>query len=259
MREIDVATMSIGQAIAVTPLQMVQAYSALANGGQMMKPHIIAKIVNEDGSIDRETKPEAAGNPVSKDVADTLRDMMEKEVSEGGGQNARVPGYHMGGKTGTAQKIDTEHGGYLEGQYVASFCGFGPTEDPRVICLVVIDNPKGMYYGGVIAAPVFSEIMGKVMRYLGIPAGKEETEAAEILAAVNENTKKEKEIKEAAADTEGYAEIPDFIGWSMRDVGEFLARVGLGFKPKGSGRAVSQDPPPGESVKRGTDVTVEFE
>ncbi len=259
MREIDVATMSIGQAIAVTPLQMVQAYSALANGGQMMKPHIIAKIVNEDGSIDRETKPEVSGNPVSKEVADTLRDMMEKEVSEGGGQNARVPGYHMGGKTGTAQKIDTERGGYLEGQYVASFCGFGPTEDPRVICLVVIDNPDGVYYGGVIAAPVFSEIMGKAMRYLGIPAGKEDAEAADILAAVDEHAKKEKEIEEATTDTEGYAQVPDFTGYSMRDVGEFLARVGLGFKPKGSGRAVSQDPPPGESVKRGTDVTVEFE
>ncbi len=259
MREIDVATMSIGQAIAVTPLQMVQAYSALANGGQMMKPHIISKIVNDDGSIDRETKPEISGHPVSKEVADTLRDMMEQEVSEGGGQNARVLGYRMGGKTGTAQKIDTEHGGYLEGQYVASFCGFGPTEDPRIICLVVIDNPTGMYYGGVIAAPVFSEIMGKTMRYLGIPAVQEEISAADIQAAVDEKARKEKELEEAAADTEGYVYIPDFFGYSMRDAGEWLARAGMGFKPKGSGRAVSQDPPPGGSVKKGTDVTVEFE
>ena len=260
MRPIDVATMSIGQAIAVTPLQMVQAYSALANGGQMMKPHIIAKIVNEDGSIYKETKSEVSGNPVPKNVADTLRDMMEKEVSEGGGGNARVLGYHMGGKTGTAQKIDTEKGGYLEGQYVASFCGFGPTEDPRVICLVVIDNPNGLYYGGVIAAPVFSEIMGKTMRYLGVAAGSEELEAGDVLQALQDKKESETEIQNApAADGESYALIPDFTGFSIRDVSEWLAKAGLGFRPEGSGTAVRQDPPAGTSVKTGSDVTVWFE
>lgn len=259
MRDIDVATMSIGQAIAVTPLQMVQAYSALANGGQMMKPHIISKIVNEDGTVAEETKPVVSGNPVPKEVADTLRDMMEKEVSEGGGGNARVLGYHMGGKTGTAQKIDTENGGYLEGQYVASFCGFGPTEDPRVICLVVIDNPNGLYYGGVIAAPVFSEIMGKTMRYLEIPAGVEEENPEEILAALQAGNQKETEIKTAADDGEKYAYIPDFTGYTIRDVAEWLAKAGLGFCPEGSGTAVRQDPPAGTTVETGTDVMVWFE
>ncbi len=259
MREIDVATMSIGQAIAVTPLQMVQAYSALANGGHMVKPHIIQKIVNEDGSIYKETKTEISGNPVPQKVADTLRDMMEKEVSEGGGGNARVPGYHMGGKTGTAQKIDTENGGYLEGQYVASFCGFGPTEDPRVICLVVIDNPNGLYYGGVIAAPVFSEIMGKTMRHLGIAAISEEEDAKDILAALEETQKKEEEMQHTKSPEEPYTYIPDFTGYTIREAGEWLAKAGMGFRPKGSGTAVSQDPPPGTSAETGTDVTVYFE
>lgn len=154
MRPIDVATMSIGQGIAVTPLQMVQAYSAIANGGKMVKPHIIDRIENPDGSDYEVTPIETSGTPISESVATQVKDMMEKEVSEGGGTNARIPGYHMAGKTGTAQKLDDVHGGYLEGQYIASFCGFGPTEDPKAICLVVLDTPKGVYYGGQVAAPV---------------------------------------------------------------------------------------------------------
>ena len=158
MKDIDVATMSIGQGIAVTPLQMLQAYSALANGGKMVKPHILESVRNPDGSIYKSYETEYAGEPVSKEVADEVKDMMEKEVSEGGGMNARVPGYHMGGKTGTAQKLDAVRGGYLENEYIASFCGFGPIEDPQAICLVVLDNPRGVYYGGLVAAPVFRAV-----------------------------------------------------------------------------------------------------
>lgn len=104
MRAIDVATMSIGQGIAVTPLQMVQAYSALANGGKMVKPHIIDAIRNPDGTDYQVTPVDYIGTPVSKKSADDVKDMMEKEISEGGGNNAQVPGYHMAGKTGTARK-----------------------------------------------------------------------------------------------------------------------------------------------------------
>lgn len=173
MKDIDVATMSIGQGIAVTPLQMLQAYSALANGGKMVKPHILESVRNPDGSIYKSYETEYAGEPVSKEVADEVKDMMEKEVSEGGGMNARVPGYHMGGKTGTAQKLDAVRGGYLENEYIASFCGFGPIEDPQAICLVVLDNPRGVYYGGLVAAPVFRETMGQIMRYLEIPSNEQ--------------------------------------------------------------------------------------
>ncbi len=254
MRPIDVASMSIGQGIAVTPLQMVQAYSAIANGGYMVRPHLIASIRNPDGSVYKETPVEAAGTPVSQTVADTVKDMMEKEVSEGGGGNARVPGYHMGGKTGTAQKIDPVKGGYLEGEYIASFCGFGPTEDPQAICLVVLDDPQGMYYGGMVAAPVFAEIMGQTMRYMGIHAIEEDRSGRETAAA---------EAPEAALPAlpdEGAetVTVPDFRGWSMRDVGEWTTRAGLGFRPDGSGFADSQDPPPWTTVERGTDVAVHF-
>lgn len=252
MRPIDVATMSIGQGIAVTPLQMVQAYSALANGGKMVKPHLISSIQNPDGSVYKTTETEYAGDPVSKEVADTVKDMMEKEVAEGGGGNARVPGYHMGGKTGTAQKIDAVHGGYLKNQYIASFCGFGPTEDPRAICLVVLDNPQGIYYGGVVAAPVFAEIMGQTMRYLGIHA-LEEAPASVLPAAPQEESR----IR-LPAENAPYVTLPDFRGWSMREAGSWLAHAGLGFKPDGSGIADSQNPPAGTTAQRGEDISIHF-
>lgn len=257
MRPIDVASMSIGQGIAVTPLQMVQAYSALANGGKMVRPHLIASIRNPDGSVEKETAVEQAGQPVSAAVADSVKDMMEKEVSEGGGGNARVPGYHMGGKTGTAQKIDTVHGGYLQGQYIASFCGFGPTEDPRAICLVVLDNPKGMYYGGMVAAPVFSEIMGQIMRYMGIHA-IESAEARQKTAAAVEQAEAARHMPDIPAADAPAVTVPDFRGWSMRDTGEWLSRAGLGFRPDGSGFADRQDPLPGTAVERGDEVSVHF-
>lgn len=253
MRPIDVATMSIGQSIAVTPLQMVQAYSAIANGGKMVKPHIIDRIKNPDGSDYQVTAIETSGTPISAEVADQVKDMMEKEVSEGGGTNARIPGYHMAGKTGTAQKLDTVHGGYLEGQYIASFCGFGPTEDPKAICLIVLDTPSGMYYGGQVAAPVFKEAMTQIMRYLKVPTLQDEAIHARPEAKPLEKYKPEipgEDVREFR--------LPSFTGWSMRDVGEWLTRAGLGFEPEGSGYAFSQEPGIGAMVRKGENVTVRF-
>lgn len=252
MRAIDVATMSIGQSIAVTPLQMLQAYSALANGGKMVKPHIIGSIKNPDGSLEKVYEAEYVGSPVSQKVADDVKEMMEKEVSEGGGINARVPGYHMGGKTGTAQKIDPVKGGYLENEYIASFCGFGPTEDPRAICLVVLDNPRGVYYGGQVAAPVFKETMSQIMRYLEIPATEDKNINSET-AKNDDNDKPALPEKD-----EKFFILPNFYGWSIRDVGEWLGKAGLGFKPEGNGSADSQSPGAGETVRRGDPITVHF-
>ena len=252
MRPLDVATMSIGQSIAVTPLQMVQAYSALANDGKMVKPHLISSIKNADGTDYYVAKPQIVSNPVVKKVADQVKDMMEKEISEGGGLKAQVPGYHMGGKTGTAQKLDIVHGGYLPNQYIASFCGFGPVEDPKAICLVVLDSPRGTYYGGQIAAPVFSEAMGQIMRYLGVPTYEDKAIHA---VPVTEPTREMPELPSPNADT---VVLPGFYGWSIRDTGTWLNKAGLRFRPEGSGFGISQSPGPGSTVKRGETVTVTF-
>lgn len=252
MRPLDVATMSIGQSIAVTPLQMVQAYSALANDGKMVKPHLISSIKNADGTDYYVAKPQIVSNPVDKKVAGQVKDMMEKEISEGGGLKAQVPGYHMGGKTGTAQKLDTVHGGYLPNQYIASFCGFGPVEDPKAICLVVLDSPRGTYYGGQIAAPVFSEAVGQIMRYLGVPTYEDKAIHA---VPVTEPAREMPELPSPNADT---VVLPGFYRWSIRDTGEWLNKAGLRFRPEGSGLGISQSPGPGSTVKRGETVTVTF-
>lgn len=168
MRDSDIATMAIGQSIAVTPLQLVTAMSAIANDGVLMKPHIVRSVRNADGSIYEETKPEKVRQAIELVTDKMLVGLLEQVVATGGGSKAQVAGYRIAGKTGTAEKINPNGIGYMEGHYIASFCGFAPVEDPRLTLLVVIDDPSGIYYGGQVAAPVASRIFSQLLRYLQI-------------------------------------------------------------------------------------------
>lgn len=251
MADVDTASMSIGQSIAVTPLQMVRAFGAIANGGKMMKPHIIKSYNNPDGSVVSTTEPGEVGQPIPSSVAQTIVDILEKEVSEGGGHNAMVEGYHFAGKTGTAQKLNTEYGGYLDGRYIASFIGFGPVEDPRFVALVVIDDPsQGSIYGGQIAAPVFKDIMSQLVRYYQIsPSVREQEKTTKVeKRSLPTVTKKGNER----------IVIPDFTGYSFGEVRQWLHEAGLGFIPDGTGYAVSQDIPAGTEVTDDETVRVVF-
>ena len=251
MSKLDVATMSIGQGIAVTPLQMVRAFGALSNGGAMMKPHIIKSYSNSQGDVTSTTETSVVGQPVPAETAKTIVDILEKEVSEGGGTKAMVEGYHFGGKTGTAQKLDTKHGGYLDGQYIASFIGFGPVEDPKFVVLVVIDDPqKGSYYGSQIVAPVFKDIVSQLVRYYQMsPYVKESTPVA-VKAA---NT-----LPEPKPGSDGSVTLPNFTGFTYGEVRDWLHKAGLAFKPDGTGTATSQDESSGTTVQAGTAITVHF-
>ena len=165
----DVATSSMGQSIAVTPLQMVTAMSAIANDGVLLKPHIVKAIYNADGSVYQKMEREEVRRCIDSDVDKTLKSVLEQVVSTGGGSKASIEGYHIAGKTGTAQKIDMVHGGYMPGRYIASFCGFGPVEDPQFTVLVIINDPAGgQYYGGQIAAPIAHDIFVQLFRYANI-------------------------------------------------------------------------------------------
>lgn len=250
MRASDTATMSIGQSIAVTPLQMIQAYGALANEGHMMRPHIISAVMNPDGTVYKSYPNEEVGQPITPQVADTLVPMLEKVVSEGGGAKARVDGYSFAGKTGTAQKLNTVDGGYLENRYIASFIGFGPVEKPVAVCLVVLDDPEGVYYGGQIAAPVFAEVMAQIMRYEGVhPTATDVDPQAEAplygdrSLPVNRNE-------------DGSAVVPNFIGRRLRDVLDWGNRAGVGIVPEGTGTVTHQSPAPGLSLPEGETVHV---
>jgi cell division protein FtsI/penicillin-binding protein 2 len=153
----------IGQGISVTPMQMVAGYTALANGGILKRPQLVRKV---DGEAVREPKGRRV---IDSDVAAQVRTMLEGVLAPGGtASEVSVPGYTLAGKTGTAEVA--EDGGYSKTKYVASFIGFAPAQDPRLLVAVIVDEPQGEIYGGSVAAPAFGEIAAFALPYLGVPA-----------------------------------------------------------------------------------------
>ena len=155
--------MSMGQGLSVTPIQMVQAYSAIANGGLKIKPTIVQSV---DGKPVRQRRPQRL---ISNKVSSEMRQMLRGVLEEGGTASAAaIPGFDLAGKTGTAQKVDPATGTYSESKYIASFIGFAPARSPKLLVAVVVDEPSGDIYGGSVAAPAFSRIMAFALPYLGI-------------------------------------------------------------------------------------------
>lgn len=166
-REIYSATASFGQGISVTPIQMVNAFSVIANGGKLMKPYIVKKTIFNDGAVE-ETKPKEIKQVISKKTSLLLSGMLASVIKRGHGTRAGVPGYYIAGKTGTAQVAKAEGGGYEEEKTVGSFAGFGPVEDPKFVMLVRIDNPKDVIWAESSAAPLFGKIAKFLMDYYEI-------------------------------------------------------------------------------------------
>jgi cell division protein FtsI (penicillin-binding protein 3) len=164
----SVASISIGQEIGVTSIQMVTAISAIANGGLLMHPYVVSAIRDAKGSLVSETTPSVRRRVISPGTAKALRGILEGVVSKGTGSRAAIPGFRVAGKTGTAQKIDARTGTYSSTQFVGSFVGFVPAESPRIAMIVVIDEPEGEAWGGVVAAPVFKRVGEQVLSHLGV-------------------------------------------------------------------------------------------
>jgi len=167
--KISLASLSIGQEISVTPLQLVMAISSIANKGTLMKPMIVKEILDSNQNKIKVFKPKPVRQVVSSDIALTMSKILEQVVVDGTGKRAIVPGYRVAGKTGTAQKFDLALGKYSDDKYNSLFVGFVPVENPKLSILVLIDEPIGSYYGGTVAAPVFKEIVSKVLPYLSVP------------------------------------------------------------------------------------------
>lgn len=163
------ASMAIGQEIAVTPIQLVTAAAAIANGGWLMKPFLVSEIRQASGKIVFQATPQIRRRPVSPETIQTLGHILEGAVAHGTGTRASVLGYRVAGKTGTAQKIDPETGSYSATRFVASFVGYVPADDPRLTILVAIDEPRTEAWGGTVAAPVFRRVAERVLPYLGVP------------------------------------------------------------------------------------------
>jgi cell division protein FtsI (penicillin-binding protein 3) len=168
----SLASISMGQEIGVTPIQMVTAMAAIANGGALMKPYVVSEIQDAHGRVLRRILPHVKRRVVSPETARTVTAILEGVVTDGTGGKAAIPGFRVAGKTGTAQKVDPRTGRYSATQFVGSFVGFVPADNPRLAMIVVIDEPHGEAWGGTVAAPVFRRVGEQVLNYLGVSSNE---------------------------------------------------------------------------------------
>lgn len=160
---VELATMSFGQSFQISPMQLLASTSAVINGGNIITPHFGISVENPEGKTIESLKYKTKGNAISSETSKTMRYLLEKVISEGTGKNAYIEGFSVGGKTATSEKLPRRNG-----KYISSFIGFAPADDPQVIAICIIDEPKGIYYGGTVAAPVIQDLFLNILPYLGI-------------------------------------------------------------------------------------------
>lgn len=221
----DLASYSFGQTFQVSPLQMITAVSAVANGGKLMTPYLVSKEIDADGNTVRETKPVVRRQVISESTAKIICDNMEQVVTTGTGKNAYVAGYHVAGKTGTSEKLVANQKNDYEA-YIASFCGFAPANDPEVAVIIIVDNPVGNHGGGAVAAPLAGDVFGQILTYLGV------------------------EHSYTAEETKNLVEIaPALTNLSVQDARNKISEKNLTIKVIGDGETVvSQYPESGREV-----------
>ncbi len=232
---VELATMSFGQSFQITPLQLMRAASAIVNGGYLITPHFGKGIADEEGNIIENFQYDRGEQVISRETSETMKMILESVVSEGTGSKAYIPGYRIGGKTATSEKLPRR-----SGKYIASFMSFAPAEDPQVMALVLIDEPQGVYYGGTVAGPVMQELLRNILPYLGIEPQYSEKEAEEAAKAVTT--------------------VPDLAGMTLGEAKNALFQAGLSAQTETGGETIArQTPPAGELVNRGTKVILSLE
>ncbi|MDF2570591.1 MAG: spoVD 1 [Sporomusa sp.] len=230
---INIATMSIGQSIAVTPIQLVTAAATIANDGQLLRPQIVREVKDKAGQTVRGFQADAIRQVLDPTITKQVKEILESVVSQGTGKNAYIEGFRIAGKTGTAQKVGA--GGYLPDKYVASFVGFAPANNPQVAMLVIIDEPVGLYYGGQIAAPVFGAVMKDVLQYLKVSPQLSDT------------------AKPSSQET--HVLVPSVINLSIPEAIKEIEKAGLIPRIEESGdRIADQIPKPGSRMPTGGGV-----
>ena len=236
--ESDLATISFGQTNTVTAIQYMQAFNALANGGSLIQPHIMKEVshYNSDDTkvIDETYDPVISKNVLSDKSTATLRDYLERTVNEGGSNKSYIEGYHIGGKTGTAQKVNSVTGGYESGKYISSMAAMAPVDSPEITAFVSIDEPSnGAYYAGVVTAPLMKILLTDIFNYM-------DSEFSEDYNAV---------VRDVL--------IPEIRGKSIEEAKKILKDVNLEYNIEGSGEIVTNTQPyPGYTVKEGTKITI---
>jgi stage V sporulation protein D (sporulation-specific penicillin-binding protein) len=233
---VELATISFGQSFQITPLQLLVAASAVVNGGNIVTPHFGVQVKNPQGNVVKTFQYEGATEVITKETSETMKMLLEAVVSDGTGKRAYLPGFQIGGKTATSEKLPRS-----SNRYISSFIGFAPADNPQVIAIVLIDEPTGIYYGGTIAAPVVAEVFDNILPYLGIEARYTETE------------KEEFEI--------GSFQMPDFLGLSLEDAKKLVKKYEFGepyYLGEGE-KVVEQFPLPGETINRNSDLILYLE
>ena len=262
--DIQLATQAFGQGLTATAVQLAAGYSAIANGGVLMRPYLVSKVVDPDGVVLLANGPTEVRRVLSAPTAKTVISMLEAVVEKGGtAPKAHMDDYTVAGKTGTAQKVDPLTHTYSE-KRIASFIGVVPAEDPRLVILVVIDEPKTDVYGGEVAAPAFKDIASFALPYLGVPP----SHPVSPTVAVAEKAKGPKAepppapepIVDAVTEAPGDGEVlvPNVGGKVGREAVAKLLSVSLEPRLLGSGRVVSQTPPAGALVEKGAQIVLEL-
>jgi cell division protein FtsI (penicillin-binding protein 3) len=266
---LSLATMSIGQEISVTAVQMVAAFSAVANGGRLMQPQIIRAVLDAQGRELRSFEPKTVRQVISPETARTLTEMMVNVVANGTGRHAAIPGYDVAGKTGTAQKMDPATKRYSRAPGVLSFVGFVPADDPRLTMIVLLDEPKNEKWGSEAAAPMFATIGREALRYLNVSprdSSPVPIVRGEIVAAASAAPRAGGPAEpappgapalpvgltpEPASAGDAQAVMPRLAGLSLRQAMEALAPFGVRLEITGRGVVTGQTPPPGSPLAVG--------
>ncbi len=229
---VELASCSFGQSSKVSYLQMITAVAAVVNGGNLMQPYLVSKITDADGQLVREIQPTVKRRVISEETSAVMRELMEGVVQTGTGKNASVPGYRVGGKSGTSQKLDSED----PSARIASFVAVAPIEDPKLAVLVCLDEPHSWTTsGGSLSAPVCAEVLEKSLPYLGIQP---------------QYTPEEQE--------KYFATVPDVTGWRATAAKQKMAEFELTVQINGTEeRVTSQYPQAGTQVRRGSTIVLD--
>lgn len=234
---VELATTSFGQGVSVTPIQQISAVSAAVNGGKLYKPHVArAWYSPETGQLQETIKPEMVRQVISEETSKQVRETLESVVANGTGRNAFIEGYRVGGKTGTAQKVI--NGRYSADEHIVSFIGFAPADDPKVVVYAAVDDPQGIQFGGLIAAPLVKNIMEDALHYMNVPPRKDQLERKYVYG----DTKQ--------------LEVPNLVGMSVTDIYEDLNSDFLLAKSGVGNFVTNQVPKPGVKVEQGSTIRI---
>ena len=235
MSLMDLAVESFGQNFSITPIQMITACAAIANGGYLVQPHVVSQIVDNDGNIIKTADTTVKRQVISEETSKRVSKILQENATSGTAKNGYVAGYRIAGKTGTSEKVGADGQVGSDNKYIASYCGFAPADDPQYAVLVFFDEPTGdSYYGGAVAGPVFAKIMEEILPYLNVETKYTEDEAGSVGVSA-----------------------PNVIGKTVSEATNELTNSGLKILVKGSGDTViAQTPDPGSSVPSGGTVVV---